>query len=140
MEKAYSALRPKVPDGWIDPQKLPAHLKSTFVDPEKMEWVPSKFPGISAKVLFSDPATGMSTILFKMEPGAIVPLHEHAALEQTYMVEGSLMDLDGEAKAGQFVWRPGGNVHQAYSPNGAILLGFFMKPNIFASGTEFYTE
>ena len=64
----------------------------------------------------------------------------HAALEQTWFIEGSLVDLDGAASAGQFVWRPGGNVHQAYSPNGAVLLGMFMKPNIFANGTEFYVE
>jgi len=140
MDNAYAALRPQVPEGWVDPQKLPDHLKSTFVDPSKMEWEPSKFPGISSKILYSDPATGMSSILFKMEPGAIVPLHEHSALEQTYILEGSLMDLDGTASAGQFVWRPGGNVHQAYSPNGAVLLGVFIKPNIFASGTAFYTK
>ena len=64
----------------------------------------------------------------------------HAALEQTWIIDGSLVDLDGAASAGQFVWRPGGNVHQAYSPNGAVLLGMFMKPNIFANGTEFYVE
>ena len=103
MNTAEAALRPKVPEGWLDPQHLPEHLKSTFVDPAKMEWVPSKFPGITSKVLFSDPATGMSSILFKMEPGAIVPLHEHAALEQTYILEGSLVDLDGAALAGQFL-------------------------------------
>ena len=140
MNAAEAALRPKVPEGWLDPQKLPAHLKSTLVDPAKMDWVPSKFPGISSKVLFADPASGVSSILFKMEPGAIVPLHEHAALEQPWIIEGSLVDLDGAASAGQFVWRPGGNVHQAYSPNGAVLLGMFMKPNIFANGTEFYVE
>lgn len=140
MDKAYAALRPTVPEGWIDPQTLPAHLKSTLVDPATMEWEPSKFPGISAKVLFADPATGMSSILFKMEPGAIVPLHEHPALEQSYILEGSLEDLDGTAHAGQFIWRPAGNVHQAYAPNGAVLLGIFLKPNIFANGTAFYTK
>jgi anti-sigma factor ChrR (cupin superfamily) len=28
--------------------------------------------------------SGITTALFKLEPGAVVPLHEHTALEQTY--------------------------------------------------------
>jgi hypothetical protein len=51
-----------------------------------------------------------STILFRMAPGGVVPLHEHTALEQTYMLEGSLEDAEGSCGAGDFVWRPGGNI------------------------------
>lgn len=140
MSVAQTILKPTVPSGWVDPLNLPADLKSHYIDPSKMEWAPSKFPGIKTKVLYSDPDSGMSTILFKMEPGAIVPLHEHTAIEQTYIIEGSLVDQEGEALPGQFVWRPGGHVHQAYSPNGAILLSIFMKPNLFANGTEFFVK
>lgn len=140
MTVADDVLNPSVPKGWLDPKALPDALRSRFVDPEKMDWEPSRFPGIRTKILYSDPVSGMSTILFKMEPGAVVPLHEHTAIEQTFMLEGSLVDQEGAALAGQFVWRPGGHVHQAYSPNGAVLLSIFMKPNHFANGTEFFTE
>lgn len=133
-------LNPAVPPGWPDPRNLPADKRSHFIDPAAIDWQPSKFPGIQTKVLFADPASGMSTILFKLEPGAVVPLHEHTALEQTWMLEGSLVDQEGEAKAGQFVWRPGGHVHQAYAPNGAVLLSIFMKPNLFANGNEFFVK
>ena len=47
-----------------------------------MPWEPTKFPGIKIKVLYTDD-TGITTALFKLEPGAVVPLHEHTALEQT---------------------------------------------------------
>ena len=40
---------------------------------------------------------------------------------------------------GQFVWRPAGNQHEAVAPNGAVLLGFFLKPNRFAYGERFFT-
>ena len=69
------------------------------------------------KILFADEESGMSTILFKMEPGAVVPPHEHTALEQTYVLSGSLEDAEGKATEGNFVWRPAGNTHTAYSPN-----------------------
>jgi hypothetical protein len=41
---------------------------------------------------------------------------------------------------GQFVWRPAGNQHEAVAPNGAVILGFFLKPNRFARGERFFTE
>jgi hypothetical protein len=37
-------------------------------------------------------------------------------------------------------WRPAGNQHEAVAPNGAVLLGFFLKPNRFAYGERFFTE
>jgi len=35
------------------------------------------------------------------------------------------------ATAGNYVWRPAGSRHDAHSPNGAIVLSFFPKPNKF---------
>ena len=67
----------------------PPALRSHLVEASKMAWQPTQFVGIEMKILYSDDE-GRSTILFKMAPGAVVPLHEHTALEQTYMLEGSL--------------------------------------------------
>ena len=55
------------------------------------------------------------------------------------MIEGSLEDHEGKCGPGQFVWRPAGNQHEAVAPNGAVLLGFFLKPNRFAYGERFFT-
>jgi hypothetical protein len=38
----------------------------------------------------------VTTALFKLEPGAIVPLRERTALEQTYVIEGSLENHEGK--------------------------------------------
>ena len=82
---------------------------SVFLDVPNMPWEETKFPGIRMKMLFSDPEKGMSTMLLKMEPGATVPLHEHTAIEQTYVLEGRFLDEEGECGPGQYVWRPAGN-------------------------------
>jgi anti-sigma factor ChrR (cupin superfamily) len=74
-----------------------------------------------------------------MAPGAVVPLHEHTALEQTFMLEGSLQDAEGSVGAGDFVWRPGGNIHVAHAPNGATFISVFNRPNRFFDGTKFFT-
>ena len=116
----------------------PPELRSHLVTASKMPWQPTQFAGIEMKILYSDDE-GRSTILFRMAPGAVVPLHEHTALEQTYMLEGSLEDAEGACGAGDFVWRPGGNIHVAHAPNGATFLAIFNRPNRFFGGTKFFT-
>jgi anti-sigma factor ChrR (cupin superfamily) len=112
---------------------------SVYLDVPSMAWEPTKFPGIQIKVLYTDDS-GITTALFKLAPGAIVPMHEHTALEQTYVLEGSIEDHEGIAGPGQFVWRPAGNMHEAVSKTGAVILGMFLKPNRFAEGQKFFTE
>ena len=119
--------------------KNPPELRSIFVDAATMPWQPTDFDGIEMKMLYKDDQ-GRSTILFRMAPGAIVPLHEHTDLEQTFMLEGSLSDHEGEVTAGNFVWRPGGNIHVAHAPNGAIFISIFNRPNRFFDGSKFFTE
>ena len=102
-----------------------------------MEWAATPFTGIKMKVLYADKKSGMSTVLFQMEPGAIVPFHEHTGLEQTYMLEGSLEDEEGKAYPGSYVWRPGGTKHVAVAPHGATFLSMFMSPNNFFTGEKY---
>ena len=96
-----------------------------------LPWQPTRFPGVEIKVLMEDPETGLQTVLSRMAPGAVLTDHMHVEIEQTWVLEGSLVDHEGEAKAGTFVWRPAGSRHTASAPNGAVLLGFFLKPNTF---------
>jgi anti-sigma factor ChrR (cupin superfamily) len=116
----------------------PPELRSTFVDVMSMGWSNTDIPGIRMKILYKDD-NGRSTIMFDMAPGSMVPLHEHTDLEQTYVLSGSLEDDEGSCGAGNFVWRPGGNMHIAHAPNGATILSVFNKPNRFVDGMEFFT-
>lgn len=118
----------------------PPQLRSRYVDPEELSWSPSDFPGIETKVLWSEPETGRSTILFKLAPGAVVPSHTHTDVEQTWVLSGTFEDDEGQAAAGHYIWRPAGNRHEARSPTGAVILSVFGKPNVFDDGSGFYTE
>lgn len=117
----------------------PPEKASHFIPAASMDWVPSGVDKIWMKILYKDD-DGRSTIMFKMEPGATVPLHEHTKLEQTYVLEGSLEDDEGVCTAGDFVWRPAGNTHIAHAPRGAVILSVFTAPNRFMDGTEFFTH
>mgnify|MGYP006125726983 FL=1 len=119
---------------------IDASKRSIYIDPENLSWQPSTFDGIEHKILWSDSETGRSTILFKLAPGAVVPAHEHMDVEQTWIVSGSFEDHEGKALPGHYIWRPAGNRHEARSVDGAVILGFFLKPNKFDQGSKFYTE
>ena len=115
---------------------VPSHegldrLASRYVEVDALSWHPTKFQGVEFKTLLIDPDTGMLTSLVRMAPGSVLPDHEHIQIEQTYVLEGRLLDEDGEVSSGNFVWRPAGSRHAAHAPDGALLIGIFMKPNRF---------
>jgi anti-sigma factor ChrR (cupin superfamily) len=104
---------------------------SHFVAAKDLPWRASRFPGVETKSLFFDPKTGMATVLTRLAPGAKLPDHEHVLVEQTYVLEGELHDRDGVARAGEFVWRPAGSRHDAWTPTGCMTLAIFQIPNRF---------
>jgi len=111
-------------------------LRSRHVKPDEMPWQPLPFEGCEMKPLYLDSKSGQATLLIRMAPGATLPDHEHALLEQTYMLEGRLVDKEGpdaglSVKAGEFVWRPAGSRHAAWCPEGGLMIAIFQVPNKF---------
>ena len=112
-------------------------LDSRFVDVAALKWEKTDFPGIEVKTLLLDKRSGLLTALIKMDPGSALPDHQHMLIEQTYVIKGHLVCNEGECKAGEFVWRPAGSRHSAWSPNGGTMLGIFQVPNkFFKTGKE----
>ena len=109
-------------------------LASRYVDVDSLPWKPTPCAGIEMKILLEDKQSGLLTALFRWQPGAELALHEHVEVEQTFVLQGSLVDEEGEVTAGNYVWRPKGNRHVARSPNGALVLSMFLRPNIFLGG------
>ena len=109
-------------------------LASRYVDVESLPWKPTPTPGIDMKILLQDKQSGLLTALFRWAPGTALDLHEHIEIEQTWVISGAIVDDEGEVRAGDYVWRPAGNRHLARSPEGALVLSFFLKPNQFLEG------
>lgn len=117
-------------EGTLDP------LASRYLNVDTLPWKPTPTQGIDMKILLQDKDTGLLTALFRWAPGTALDLHEHVEIEQTWVLEGSIVDDEGEVRAGDFVWRPQGNRHLARSPHGALVLSFFLKPNRFLAGAS----
>ena len=111
-------------------------LRSRHLKPVDMPWQKTRFAGCEMKPLLVDAKSGLATLLFRMAPGAVLPDHEHVLIEQTYVLEGSLVDKEGpdagiEVGPGEFVWRPAGSRHAAWAPKGGTFIAMFQIPNKF---------
>src|ERR1700688_5310386 len=90
-----------------------AALAARHVRVGEMEWQKTRFPGCEVKTLLFDRASGLVTALMRFAPGAVLPDHQHVKIEQTYVLEGKLVDREGpddglSVGKGDFVWRPAG--------------------------------
>jgi anti-sigma factor ChrR (cupin superfamily) len=114
-------------------------LASRFVDVAALPWTKTAYPGIEAKTLLLDKSSGLLTVLMKMSPGSKLPDHEHVLIEQTWVLEGTLICGEGTVTPGNFVWRPAGSRHEAWAgPEGNLAIAMFQLPNKFfqADGRE----
>lgn len=81
-------------------------------------------PGVRLKTLREDEAEGgTQTCLWRLEPGAVIPGHVHAADEECLVLEGSVVYDDVEYHAGDFLLARRGEAHGPFhAPRGALLL------------------
>ncbi|HEX8068707.1 MAG TPA: cupin domain-containing protein [Pyrinomonadaceae bacterium] len=79
--------------------------------------------GVSVKRLFLDQERGTVTSLFRLEPGARIPTHEHSGTEECLVVEGDVYTDEVSLGPGDYHCAPKGSTHETLSSvNGALLL------------------
>src|SRR6266478_8200237 len=74
-------------------------LASRYVDVDSLPWKPTPCAGIDMKILLEDKQSGLLTALFRWQAGAELALHEHVEVEQTFVLQGSLVDEEGEVRS-----------------------------------------
>lgn len=95
---------------------------SRFLDPATRPWEPTDAPGFLVKPIFKDAATGETTMLMKIEPGAFFPAHAHDQLEEIFVLEGEFYDEAQTYRAGQYCQRAVGAPHTSGSKSGCTVL------------------
>ncbi len=66
------------------------------------KWLPTPYPGITVKPLFSDSKTGNQSLLVRMAPGSVYPSHHHVGLEHSLVLEGDAVFSDHTLHAGDY--------------------------------------
>ena len=81
------------------------------------------FPGVRIRPLRMDAVANTQTSLWRLEPGAVIPPHDHIGEEECLIMEGSIVWNDHEYTAGDFLLaRPGAHHEPFVSPNGCLLM------------------
>lgn len=79
--------------------------------------------GIYLKKLFLDERRGLATVLYRLDPGAIIPTHPHANIEECLVLEGSFRSSQEIYRAGDYMCMPPRTIHESLiTPNGAVML------------------
>lgn len=74
-----------------------------LVHPDSALWQPhAVIAGITVKVLFREPRSGMCTSLVRLAPGAVLPRRRHAASEELLVVSGVATIGATEIRAGEY--------------------------------------
>ncbi|MEM1018904.1 MAG: 2,4'-dihydroxyacetophenone dioxygenase family protein [Pseudomonadota bacterium] len=107
--------------------KLSAH-KSKMIDVSALDWAPFALPGSFFKPLHLDDASGRATFLLKIPAGEAADAHKHLASVEAYVVQGSFSyPGEGSVKQGDYVWEPGGVIHQPQSDPDEDLILFVVS-------------
>lgn len=120
-------------EGKLEPTKN----GSVYVKPQDIAWGPSQFEGVDIKVLYENKEAGELTCLLRWAPGTTLPFHKHPEIEQSWVLEGSFSDHDGICRAGEFVYRHPGSMHETHSAEGCTILAIYRKPNIFRNSAGY---
>ena len=96
-------------------------------------WKPSAVPGVSVQVLRRDRATGESTSLVRIEPGARIPAHNHPAGEEIFVLEGDFTVGSHRLTGGDYLYTPPNEKHAASTEGGCVVMVTLPRPVEFLS-------
>lgn len=89
---------------------------------EELEWKPIA-SGVFLKPLFEDRARKYDTSLVRMEAGAHLPSHHHAAIEEVFLLSGDLHVEDQVMRAGDYCRADSGTMHgETFTDDGCLFL------------------
>lgn len=86
---------------------------SMMINVDRMTWAPFPLKGTFFKLLHLDDDQGKATFLLKIPSGNVAEIHKHLAAVEAYVVQGGFSyPGEGSVRAGDYVYEPGGMVHE----------------------------
>src|SRR5262245_7531930 len=87
-----------------------------------VEWQ-SPWPNVFVKVLRQEADSNLQMVLFKLQPGGVVPAHEHTKEEECLVLEGEIFIGDHRVGAGDLhIARPGAAHGDITTRTGALVM------------------
>lgn len=99
-------------------------VEEGIVRPWQGTWMDTGYPGVQARRLFVDRATGECAVMVRMSPGAVYPAHHHIGNEHCYVIEGDVSSEGRTMHAGDYAIAPKDSDHEGVSTTNGCLLFF----------------
>ncbi|HEY1836374.1 MAG TPA: 2,4'-dihydroxyacetophenone dioxygenase family protein [Rhizomicrobium sp.] len=100
---------------------------SIMLNVNNIPWLPFPLEGTSFKPLHIDDDQGKATILLRVPAGQHAEVHRHLAAVEVYVVQGGFTyEGEGSVAAGDYVYEPGGMVHEPVADSGGDDLVMFV--------------
>lgn len=85
----------------------------TIVRPDASAWQPHPVaPGVTVKLLYRDPRSGVYTALLRLAPGAQLPRRRHVSPEEALLISGIAMLGPHEMRAGEYCRAESETLHE----------------------------
>ncbi len=85
-------------------------------------------PGVTMRMLYVNPAGGARSAIMRMQAGSAVPGHQHDALEECFVIDGSIRIDDAEYGSGDHVLGRRGSLHPTIASTGGATLLLHWSP------------
>lgn len=87
--------------------------KSIMINTAPIPWSPFPLPGTFFKLLHLDDDQGKASFILKIPSGCTAEVHKHLAAVEAYVISGGFTyEGEGSVRAGDYVYEPGGVVHE----------------------------
>lgn len=97
--------------------------KSAFFDTDRLPWTDWVMPGTWFKLLNVNPMSGGFTILLKVSPHNVAPIHGHFGAVEGIILEGGFSYDDDHGRVGNYVYE-GAGIRHVPDTGGAGLIMF----------------
>lgn len=93
----------------------------------ELRWRPYRVPGVRVARLHIDTGRREVTALLQADPGVAYPIHQHAEVEEIYMLEGDLVVDGATYGAGDYLRSERGSIHAPSTQHGCM---FFVRTSL----------
>jgi quercetin dioxygenase-like cupin family protein len=109
--------------------RITPQLKSAFFKQDDLDWTPWVMEDTWFKLLAVNPVNGGFSMMLKVGPNNVAPIHGHIGLVEGYILEGGFAYEDDWGHAGDYVCEPAGINHKPVTgPDGMMMFAVTHGP------------
>ncbi|MBN7796626.1 2,4'-dihydroxyacetophenone dioxygenase family protein [Parahaliea mediterranea] len=98
------------------------HIKSAFFNQEELPWAPWVMPDTYFKLLAINTHSGGFTMMLKVGPNNIAPIHGHVGAVEGYILEGGFAYEDDWGFKDHYVFEPAGINHKPVTGDEGMMM------------------